>query len=196
MQALKLALQNNCNIPFSLGKELGQGADGQCFEVQDNPKIVIKISAIYNDSIRYNITKKIIKYMIYNQPYLYAQVYSYKHLGEFLLPNNDTYILYYYVMKKLNKISEDESKVFHTLISHEDKNIIKNYSPAQLNKILLGLQRGLDFDPRVVTLFYNKLQNSRIVHNDLHVRNVMKDETGNFRLIDFDRCNFKKTSIP
>jgi thiamine kinase-like enzyme len=90
-------------------------------------------------------------------------------------------------MEKLHPLSEDEIKVFHSLVSHEDQNKIKKYSSLEINKILQGLSIGLDFDLHKVMFFCKNLNKLTIQHSDLHPRNLMKDSDGNFKLIDFDR---------
>ena len=93
-------------------------------------------------------------------------------------------------MEKLLKISEDEAKVFHSILSHEDRGIFKNFSTDKVKKMLHGMQRGLDFDLQKIMLFYEALQNPQILHLDIHPRNIMKDENNNFKLIDLDRLQF------
>jgi hypothetical protein len=96
-------------------------------------------------------------------------------------------------MEKLLSLSEDEQKVFHTLLSHEDRNLVKNYSPAERQVILQNLRRGLDFDEGRVSLFVDKLNNSPVQHLDIHTRNIMKDANGNFKMIDLDRLTMENT---
>ena len=97
-------------------------------------------------------------------------------------------------MEKLYSISEDESKVFHTIISHEDANKIKFYSDKQLDKILFNFRRGLDFCEEEVKLFHTNFRNMKFRHNDVHVRNIMKTGNGKFKLIDIDRITYEQES--
>ena len=97
------------------------------------------------------------------------------------------FITYYYVMENLSKITEDEKKVFYSLLSHEDRNVKKNYSLSSVIDMLKEMQRGLDFDYNKAFRFYRVLKESKFHHMDLHPRNIMKDTDGNFKLIDFDR---------
>ena len=48
MQVLKLLQENNIDINYVLGKELGCGADGQIFELVDFPNKVIKLCVLYD----------------------------------------------------------------------------------------------------------------------------------------------------
>ena len=57
--------------------------------------------------------------------------------------------------------------------------------------MLSGLSSGLDFDEEKVIFFVNNFKKSPIIHNDVHVRNIMKDCDGNFKMIDFDRAELK-----
>lgn len=198
MQVLSLC-EKDCpdHIPYSdsLGKEVGAGADGQVFEIKDSNK-VIKYCVLYENyskDLSYEFEKitQSICYIRDYKPSICARVYDFSFLayGSRKIFNglNQKYIIYYYTMEKLYKISEDEKKVFHTILSHEDRGIVKNFSEEKLRETLFGLSRGLDFDGDRVILFYNNLKNFSIRHLDIHVRNIMKDSKGNFRLIDFDR---------
>jgi hypothetical protein len=50
------------------------------------------------------------------------------------------------------------------------------------------MSRGLDFDADKVTLFCQNLHQAHVLHDDIHVRNIMKDATGHYRLVDLDRA--------
>jgi len=204
MQVLSLC-EKDCpeRIPYynSLGQEIGNGSDGQVFEIANSNR-VIKYCILYQDfsedlHYRYSKIKKAICYIKDNKPSTCARVYDFSFLvfGSRKLFNGlkQDYIIYYYTMEKLSKISDDEKKVFHTILSHEDRGIVKNFSEEKLRETLFGLSRGLDFDEGRVILFYNNLKNSSIQHLDIHVRNIMKDLEGNFRLIDFDRVKIGDT---
>jgi RIO-like serine/threonine protein kinase len=90
-------------------------------------------------------------------------------------------------MEKLEKLSDDESKVFFTLLSHEDNNKKKNYTEENAIEILNKLKIGLDFDFDKVLYFFNKIMLNEINHLDISERNIMKDSCGTFKLIDFER---------
>lgn len=170
-----------------MGPKIGSGIDGDVFEYQTNK--VIKISKIINNMpCTYSETSRILCLLKQTDVHAYARVYEYGYLGLIL----DTE-LYYYVTDKLNSISEDEWKVFHSLLSHEDRNIEKNYTAEKIIEILSGLSVGLDFDQQRVIFFLEALKNSKIKHLDLHPRNIMKDNTGNFKLVDFNRTKMEKT---
>ena len=94
-------------------------------------------------------------------------------------------------MDKLNKISEDEKKVFHTILCHEDLNKKKNFSNDKILTMLNGMIKGLDFNFEKVIMFYEAQKSSIIKHNDFHVRNIMKDNFGNFKFIDLDRLDLR-----
>ena len=57
-----------------------------------------------------------------------------------------------FVMERLNELSVDEKKVFHSILSHEDNNKIKNYSNDKVKEMLLGMSYGLDFDLEKILL--------------------------------------------
>lgn len=192
-------------IPDNIGEFLGSGSDGQAFELTDDPEKAIKISALFcylDEDLKdkFNHIQITLDYLKNNKLDTCAKVYEFHNLGMYSQINwinrwsigeHQEYILYYYIVEKCFKLSEDEEKVFHTIISHEDLGIEKNYSQAQLNKILAGLSVGLDFDAEKVKLFYNNLKCSPLKHLDLHPRNVMKDKLGYFKLVDFDHSRLE-----
>lgn len=178
--------------------KLGDGADGEVFDIVDDPYKVIKfcllLETMNNFNDYYNQMRSAIKHLQDHPSHTYARVYTYAYLGEFSRGeawSEQKFILYYYIMEKLYKTSEDERKVFHTILSHEDNNINKNYSLVEVRKMLKGLSRGLDFDAEKVIFFCNNFKKTPVIHNDIHVRNIMKDADGNFKLIDFDRCKLQ-----
>lgn len=199
MQALSLC-QKVCpdKIPVITTTKIGDGADGEVFEIKDYSDRVIKFCVLYQYQYdidnSFNNIKQVLSFIKNTQPPVCARVYEYDFLSS---SYKDTYkgkqkfILYYYVMEKLQKISDDEKKVFHSILSHEDRGIEKKFSEAKLKKILSGLSMGLDFDENNVKFFYKKIKESGILHHDLHVRNIMKTSCGDFKLIDFDRAELE-----
>lgn len=187
-------------IPSHINLErLGDGADGEVFALENDPEKVIKFCVLYEKNDQklhsaYGCISSTISYLIKELPLSYARVYSQMYLGEWSrsivwgnTQREQKYILYYYTMEKLSKISHDEVKVFHTILSHEDREIKKNFSNGKLKEILAGLQKGLDFDAKRVIFFCDMLQKTNVQHLDLHPRNIMKDDCGNYKVIDFDR---------
>lgn len=190
-------------IPNKIGERLGDGADGEVFTCQDEPTKVIKFSVMYernNVDINKQFFKRIDRILTYlklNIIDTYAQVYDYKYLGQYERKvewGNQKYIIYYYIMERLFKLSEDEYKVFYTLVSHEDRNISKNFSSDKVQEMLENLSRGLDFNAERVTFFYNNFRKTPVIHQDIHVRNILKDAQGNFKMIDFDRAELQMES--
>lgn len=193
-------------IPANLGERLGEGADGEVFSLTDNPKKVLKLGILYehhNGKLPqyYKQIAKVLDYLMQVQPTAYAHVYEHGCLGTYSRPmpfwrsGEQRFIIYYYTMEKLQKISEDESKVFHSIISHEDRGIDKNYPLEKIQEMLRGLSRGLDFDAEKVTLFCDNINEAALSHLDIHVRNIMKDEANNFKLIDLDRIELETKDV-
>lgn len=186
-------------IPMGIMQKIEDGADGEVFDLED-PSKVIKFSVhydqfngLFNSHFTNNIDSSI-KYLIKYPNDLCARIHAYECMGTFertFDQYNQKFILYYYIMEKLNRISDDEKKIFHSICSHEDNLIVKNYPMFKIKKMLEGLSRGLDFDFEKVIFFCERLQKSPIEHLDLHPRNIMKDNVGNFKLIDFDRIKIK-----
>lgn len=190
-------------IPVKLGERLGEGADGEVFAITDDPSKVLKLGILYeshNGGLLkpYQQIQNVLDYLSNKQPDAYAHVYKHGYLGTFTRKadhwrtGQQHFIIYYYVMEKLEKITEDERKLFHSILSHEDRGIRKNYSPEKIREMLDGMGRGLDFDAEKVMLFCNNIKSAPISHLDIHVRNIMKDGAGVFKLIDLDRIELEK----
>ena len=193
-------------VPFQLAECLGDGADGQCFSLQNDPKKVIKLGIVYEYHSGelfkiYNQMDRVLNYLIRTQPAAYAHVYEQEYLGLYSreMPywhsGKQKFILYYYTMEKLRKISEDESKVFHSILSHEDRGIAKNFSLDKIREMLEGLGRGLDFDAEKVMLFCENINEASVYHLDLHPRNIMIDDSSNYKCIDMDRCELENEHV-
>jgi serine/threonine protein kinase len=191
-------------LPVQPVERLGDGADGEVLSIKDQPDKVIKLCVIYDHPARelkeYQQIQQVLDYIMNAQPPAYVRVYKHGYLGTYSrqiykVPNKcekQEFLLYYYIMEKLYKITEDEKKVFHSIISHEDRGIEKNYSPEKVNEMLQGMSRGLDFDVEKVRVFYYNLRQAHVLHRDLHVRNIMKNATGDFKLVDCDRITISK----
>jgi len=200
MQALSLC-KKVCpdKIPVITEEFIGDGADGDVYGIQNHPDRVIKFSVLYEwnyqkiDAI-YSRIDKVLTFLELNKPPAYARVYAHglMHNETRMIeldgsPSSQKYILYYYILEKLQPISECEQKVFHSIISHQDNNISRNYTVSQIKKILVCMSYGLDFDMSEVIIFHMNITECIVNHNDVHQRNIMKNKLGQFRLIDFDR---------
>jgi hypothetical protein len=190
-------------IPYPTDVRLGDGADGEVFSIEGDPTKVIKLGIFYEKHDKslekpYKHIQKVLDYLIASPPVAYARVYEHGYMGtytrkaEHWRSGEQKFIIYYYTMEKLEKITEDEKKVFHTILSHEDRGIEKNLSPDKIHEMLLGMSRGLDFDAEKVTLFCNNIRTAPVSHLDIHVRNIMKNDSGDFKLIDLDRIELEK----
>lgn len=187
-------------IPVTVESRIGEGADGEVFSILNDKDKVIKFCILYEKynldiENEYNNIISCINQLYIDSTNIYAKLYSYNRIGIFerdiVGGSKQKYIIYYYIMEKLEKISEDEKKVFHSILSHEDRGIVKNFSIKKIEEILCGLSRGLDFDKDKIIFFYEEIGKSYIHHMDLHPRNIMKDKLGNFKLIDLDRLRME-----
>lgn len=188
-------------LPVKTGERLGEGADGEVLEIADDPTRVIKLGILYERHDRdflnyYRQIQSVLDYLMHAQPAAYARVYEHGYLGTYSSKmsawksGTQNFIIYYHIMERLQKITEDECRIFHSILSHEDRGIEKNFSPEKIREMLEGM-RSLDFDAEKVTLFCNNIAGSPVYHLDIHVRNIMKNEKKEFKLIDFDRCEIK-----
>lgn len=198
MLVLKLC-QQLCpeRIPVTVGARLGDGADGEVFEIIGRSDRVIKFCVLYETgSIKlenqFNYIDKVLSHLASNQSPVFARVYTHALMGQYSRVawgnKKQRYVLYYYIMEKLEKITDEERKVFDSIVSHEDRGKKKNFSPERIKEMLSGMALGLDFDAEKVTFFCENFKKSPVAHLDIHPRNIMKDAAGNFKLIDFDRA--------
>lgn len=188
-------------IPVTITNKLGDGADGEVFEYAEDLNKVIKLGILYETGSKtlkqnYKYIINVLSYLIEQPSSTYARVYAHEYIGEWAREvawKNTTqkYIIYYYIMEKLYKTSEDEKKVFHSILSHEDRGIKKNFSDEKIKEMLHGMASGLDFDEAKVIFFINNFKKTPVDHLDVHVRNIMKDSNGNFKMIDFDRAELR-----
>lgn len=185
------------NFPKDIIKEIGYGADGKVYDFDDK---VVKISfSIENDYLN---KSKIYNYLKNNEHKCFAKVYDFNFLGiieqerkykgiQCDYDYSSYYEVCFSILEKLDKISDDEKKVFHTLLCHEDMNRKKDSSFKNIKSITSSLSKGLEFSEEKVLYFCTQYKTCAVKHNDIHVRNIMKDKFNNFKLIDFDRCFLK-----
>jgi len=193
-------------LPVKTGERLGEGADGEVFEIEGDTTKVIKLGILYERHDRgflnyYRQIQRVLDYLMHAHPTAYARVYEHGYLGTHSrkMPawksGTQNFIIYYYIMERLQKITEDERRIFHSILSHEDRGIEKNFSPEKVREMLEGMGRSLDFDAEKVRLFCDNIRGASISHLDIHVRNIMKNEAGDFKLIDLDRIELEKDNV-
>lgn len=195
-------------LPVKTGERLGEGADGEVLTITDDPLRVVKLGVLYgrpNKSAnrQYQQIEAVLDMMRREHPHPYVRLYEYGHLGTysrqvFVKPRGrakQDFIIYYYIMDRLRPITEDEGKVLHSILSHEDRGIKKDFSPEKVREMLTGMSKGLDFDAEKVTLFCHNIKEAPFSHLDIAVRNIMKNEAGEFKLIDLDRISLEKIHV-
>lgn len=172
---------------YPVNDRLNGGADGDVFTSDDK---IIKFVKIKDEkkyaNNAWNKNKSIITKIMDISPKHFCKVYDFGLVSVIEQPYS---IIYFYLMEKLNQLSGDEKKAIDSLISHRDYN--KKIELSQAIKIIPTINKYLDFDPNKMSIFIDQIQKSNIIHNDIHVRNVMKDNLGNFKLIDFERMSIK-----
>lgn len=155
----------------NLGERIGSGVDGVVYALNDGT--VVKFTPILDQQLIAEITT--------GQHPHFVEVLDFGRIDD----------LYFIVMERLNPLTDDEAKVFHTILSHEDRNLTKVHTPVVLASILRGLSTGLEFDLAEVMSFYAAVVLSTMSHNDLHPRNIMRANDGKFKLVDLNRLTRK-----
>ena len=153
-----------------LGEKLGSGVDGSVYALSDGS--VDKFSSAYDKQLLAEIATG-------KHPH-FVEVFDFG-VGESGM--------HFVVMERLYPITDDEAKVFHTIISHEDRGLSKTFTLARLDEVLDGLSVGLEFDKKAVVAFYRQVRSDAMTHLDLHERNLMKDKGRRFKLVDLNRIS-------
>lgn len=202
MNVLKIINDHSFKLDYKIGKEVGiSGADGQVFELLEYPDQVIKLSVLY-DNFDLSLEKEfqrieyVLSFLKKEKPSNYTNIFSFGKLfnsSRMIYGNQEQkYIIHYCIMEKCFRLSDDEVKVFYSVIELFEKqesnvSFVKN----KLKNLLNGLSLGLEFNLEKMIDFYNHLCTCMVVQNDLHARNIMRDKYGNYKIIDFDRCSLK-----
>lgn len=168
---------------------IGTGADGTCYIVDDK---ILKVSVFINwdDKNIYKIQESVIK----NLMIISSQKPS--HMVNIYDINNSFFISNSNVTK--HQIWMYSYKMDHLVdLTNNEKYIFSRY----FESVLLGQTsiRNLDFSEIKITcekeeVNYDKVvefvmacNKSNIIHDDIHINNIMKDNNNNFKLIDLDR---------
>jgi len=183
------------NKDFSINMEvdyssdiLGSGYNGTTYRSRKNNLCIKKSHCSLLDSERFKNIRNNIMYIIDNCEKPYVGTFNF----EFNYDYSQYKIFYRYSMEVLNPLTDDEWKLFHTLVSHEDSCKVKDLSSHRVNFLIKDLSNYLDYNVDDVKVFCEDLVKSKIKHLDLHPRNIMKDNKGNFKLIDLDNLRMEK----
>lgn len=181
---------------FKIGKEIGYGAQGQVFEIEECPTRVIKISILYDVDphldldIVFEKIQAVYEYVCSHQENNLGKIYEFGRLRTGSRPTANgpqDYIVYYSIQEKLASLSDDEKKVFKTICQALNDELELERT---VEDIVKELSKWLKFDSEKTIKFYYSLGDLPFEHNDLRRQNILKDVNGNFRLIDFDLAEF------
>lgn len=185
-------------IPFQLGKKLGDGADGEVFEIKNNK--VIKFSIVLDiDSRAKNYTIqnivnnnfKIFKFIKENPINSFSRIYDFDILKTDFINGFEgkiNYIIYFYTLEKLNELSINDKDILKNIF-HEANEKNKNSFIDLSEQELMDKLKNNNLYSRILNLYFD-LKKYKINHLDIDVRNIMK-KNNDFKLIDFDRCELK-----
>lgn len=188
---------------FCLGQELGYGAQGNVFAINDHPDRVIKLSFMYDihdqtiDS-KFESVSKVYNYILDTKPSGLVRIYDFGHLTDGTREvfssikeqkKFQKIIIYYSIQEKLQQLSEDEKKVFKT-ICQLWRSELELKRP--LEEVIAEQAVFLEFNQIKVNKFVKQVTNSPVDNRDMHRRNIMKDHDGNFKMIDFDLAQLKE----
>ena len=179
---------------FRLGKLLGKGVHGEVFELQDDPTKAIKIAwaplsisfspALQTIQKKYNLKQfsfseieQTYKFLLHHRIPILATLYSFETLIA-----EETLQQYAVIMEKLLPLSDDEHRVFESLCREYNGELGNGKFLTHLQE----LHQWLDFSYVKIFEFYKKVAKLPIIHRDFNRRNIMKDNDGNFKLIDFE----------
>lgn len=168
---------------------LGEGADGEVFEIQEDLNKVIKFSVMFDfchDTLdkEYDLLSITLNHILLNYDSTIVKLFAFNKLGTFSSSNQkdkQLYLLHYSILEKCFPLSEDENKVLKYFFKSNINNIDK------ILETLTIQNQWLDFDLDKMKIFFINRMNSKIRNNDLNSLNIMKDSFGNFKSIDLDR---------
>lgn len=197
MQVIKYLDNKFPDLLKNIESKIDEGADGEVYNLKSGNVAKFSIFfAWHGESMATVLNQKLKAFeRVKELPDTFVKVSNFQRLMEgkrVTYSGEQDFLIYYYEMEKLQKISEDEKRVMHSILSHEDSNIEKDIGMERVLPILNGLSFGLDFDETKVINFVKKLQKLEtdgIRYLDYHPRNIMKDLGGNFKLIDIDRMS-------
>lgn len=179
---------------FIIGKEIGYGAQGQVFDIEGTNKVIKFSYSFFFQDVDYDYlhASEVINFIIQERPNYCVGIFETGKLrsGVRAVENGtQNYTIYYTIQEKLANLSDDEKKVFKTICQLlNDELELKR----DIKDILTELSEWFSFDKEKILNFYNDIVGMPILHNDLHRRNFMKDECGNYKLIDFDLARLVK----
>lgn len=186
-------------LPSSIvpSTKLGEGAQGKVFAT-DNPEKVVKVSILYdwNHDIDKDIKRidKVYSYLLKNKDPLYSKIFEFGPVfsGTRTIVNGaeQRYVIYYSIQERLNPLSEEEDKIFDT-ISYTLGRWDNNYDLAKVKNSLIEQAKFLTFNLANALKFCDLYEDSVINHNDFWNKNVMKDNFGNYKLVDLDLASLK-----
>ena len=185
-------------LPVEPEIRLADGADGELLSIKNESNKVIKLCIFYEKfnidlQSKYKDIQSVLDKIMLTNDDAYVKVYEHGYLGQYSRAMhaslNQEFIIYYYIMEKLEKLTDDEKKVFHSILSHEDRLIKKDFSFEKIKEMLEGMETALDFEKNKVMLFCENIKKSSLIHLDLHPRNIMKTKDGDYKLVDLDRIN-------
>lgn len=141
---------------------LGEGAEGSVFSLGDK---VIKVFKLGKDFHKHSSERNIISTIELSlQNKNVVKIYNYGRLTK-----NE----YFYVAKRLNKLSAIEAKIVEEL----------QYRP--INEVLFDLSDKLIIRYSKLFKFYMEVASNRqIIFADLRDDNIMKDDNGNYYITD------------
>lgn len=193
MNAYDLSKNYACLYHDDVGREIGYGADGVIHDIKSNNNKVIKFSIHYcwdDTPINDVINSRLNGFEFAKTNPIFVDIHDCGYLGtghRQTACGIQQYVMFFTLMDKLEKISDDELKVFHSILSHEDNNFKKDLSTTRVVPMLNGLSTALDFDFEKVNSFIQQVKEIQSKYSDLHPRNIMKSREGKFKLIDLDR---------
>jgi hypothetical protein len=186
-------------IIYTVSELLGDGADGECYSIKSDKSKVIKYSILYDLDYsgtlldKYSSIERSLQYVQNQHNSCVAKLYDFGLLykgNRKTVVGTQEYIIYFSIFENLYKLSDDEKKAMHSVLNFFENKV----NSAQVNKELINLSFYLDFDYKKLFIFYNSLidLSEKFNHNDLHIRNIMRDKCGNIKLIDFDKSTIKE----
>lgn len=184
-------------------EEIGSGISSTIYEIKDTNK-VLKISDNRNEFYGY---EKLIEAFeedssiknYFEIPLILAPINKsfYQQIELSDISYNNQNPRYYFILNKLNKLDDNETKIF--------EDILKYYNASDISEIIIDYENEIDEDDEYIMdhlienghkYIDNEMKNIweffKIIFSyceeyeffDIHVDNIMKDNQGNYKVID------------
>lgn len=174
-------------IPWR-GEYLAEGVDGKAYQNWDDDFKVVKVGFLdhmHRSGCTLSVLEDNFDYVLNNKPEAYVTVHDY---GCFDCKSCN--VSYFVMMEKLKKLTNVEAGTIPNLAINA-QNLYKKPKKKQVGLTADQTDFIKNLGPKKKK-FVQNIWKSGLIHNDIHAGNIMKNDDGDYKLIDLDRLSFLK----